>query len=277
MKTKILEKCIGAVIIIALLLISGAMAKESSLQLEVKNEAEVEVKVKAETERSARDIIEEMDANMRGESSYAEMTMIIERPRYTREVSIRSWALGQEYSMILITAPSRDAGTTFLKRGNEIWNFVPSVDRTIKMPPSMMSQSWMGSDFTNDDLVNESSIVNDYEHSIIEEETYEGREAWVIEMIPHEDAAVVWGKVLVWVCKDDMIQLRVENYDQSDQLAQTMELEEIQEMGGRTIPTLMTMHPVDKDQKTILRYEELRFNIDEDEGFFTQRNMQRIR
>jgi outer membrane lipoprotein-sorting protein len=106
---------------------------------------------------------------------------------------MRAWALGEEYSLILVTAPARDRGTTYLKRGNEIWNYVPNIDRTIKMPPSMMSQSWMGSDFTNDDLVRESSTVEDYDHRILSEETYRGRDAWVLELIPKPEAAVVGG------------------------------------------------------------------------------------
>ncbi len=223
------------------------------------------------------EIVERMDSQMRGESSYAEMTMTIERPRYTREVRFRSWSLGRDYSMILITAPSRDEGTAFLKRDNEIWNYIPNVDRTIRMPPSMMSQSWMGSDFTNDDLVRETSIVDDYSHEILREEEYNGRDAWVIEMIPDPDAPVVWGKVHVWVCKKDYIQLRTENFDQSGNLAQTLELDRIKELGGRTLPSRMIMTPSDKDQRTILEYHKLEFDISEDERFFTQRNMQRLR
>lgn len=264
-KGKYIEKIAGAIIIVVLLGIStraGSFVSDTEFPF---NEPDV------------REIIRIVDETMRGESSYSEMKMTIERPRYTREVGIRSWALGTDFSMILITSPSRDAGTTFLKRGNEIWNYVPNVDRTIKMPPSMMAQSWMGSDFTNDDLVRESSMVDDYTHEIIRTEEYEGRDAWVIEMIPHEDAAVVWGKVQVWVCKRENIQLRVENYDQSGELAQTMKLDRIKELGGRMLPSRMTMIPADKDQQTILEYQKLEFGIEEGEGFFTQRNMQRIR
>lgn len=228
--------------------------------------------------QSAAEIIQRMEQNMRGESSFVEMTMTIQRPRYTREVSMKSWALGDDFSLILITAPARDQGTTFLKRKNEIWNYVPSIDRTIKMPPSMMSQSWMGSDFTNDDLVRETSIVDDYDQRILRSETYRGFESWVIELIPHPDTPVVWGKVLVWVAKQDFLQLRVENYDQNNQLSNTMTLDNIREMGGRTIPTRLTLIPADRpDQKTILEYKEMQFDIDLSENFFTQQNMRRIR
>ena len=215
---------------------------------------------------------------MRGDQSYAEMTMTIERPRYEREVSMRAWSLGEDYSLILVTAPARDRGTAFLKRRNEIWNYVPNIDRTIKMPPSMMSQSWMGSDFTNDDLVRESSTVDDYEHQILDEEEVDGRQAWLLELIPKPDTPIVWGKVLIWICQEEYIQLKVENYDQRDELANTMILDNIRELGGRTLPTRMVLTPADRpDQRTILTYQELDFSIDLDESFFTQQNMQRIR
>jgi len=228
--------------------------------------------------QSAADIIERMEEAMRGESSIAEMTMTIERPRYTREISMKAWALGEDYSLILVTAPARDQGTTYLKRNNEIWNYVPNIDRTIKMPPSMMSQSWMGSDFTNDDLVRESSTIEDYEHQILREEEYNGREAWILELIPKPESAIVWGKVLVWVDKEHYIMLREENYDQRDELANTIEFLNIGEMGGRVFPSRMVLTPADKpDHKTILEYQNLQFDLDISESFFTQQNMRRVR
>lgn len=228
--------------------------------------------------QSATEILERMVDRMRGESSYGEMTMRIVRPRYEREIRMRSWALGEEYSLILITAPARDRGTAFLKRENEIWNYVPTIDRTIKMPPSMMSQSWMGSDFTNDDLVRESSVVEDFEHRILREETLEGRPCWVLELIPKPGVPVVWGKVLAWVDRQEYIQLRVENYDQQGELANEMLFEEIRELGGREIPTRMILIPANEEgRRTEMIYHELQFNPDLDESFFTQQNMRRLR
>lgn len=229
--------------------------------------------------QNAADIIEGMEERMRGDSNYAEMTMTIERPRFTRDVSMRSWAIGNDFSLIVITAPARDQGTAFLKRHNEIWNYVPNIDRTIKMPPSMMSQSWMGSDFTNDDLVRESSTVDDYEHRIIETNAeIEGRSAWVIELIPKPETPIVWGKVLIWVDKQEFIQLRVENYDQRNELANHMEFSDIREFDNRLIASKMTLIPADKpDQRTIMNYNDLQFEIDIEESFFTQQNMRRIR
>lgn len=228
--------------------------------------------------QSATEIIDRMEEVMRGESSYAEMTMTIERPRYTREVGMKAWALGNDYSLILITSPARDQGTTYLKRENEIWNYVPNINRTIKMPPSMMSQSWMGSDFTNDDLVRESSTKDDYEYSILREEVYNERQSWVLELIPKPDTPIVWGRVLMWVDKEHFIQLKVENYDQQDEQVNTIEFSEIGQMDGRIFPAKMILSPADNpDQRTILEYQELEFDIDIDPSFFTQQNMRRIR
>ncbi len=228
--------------------------------------------------QQAAEIIERMEERMRGDSNYAEMTMIIERPRYTREVSMRSWSLGEDYSLILITAPARDQGTAFLKRYNEIWNYVPNIDRTIKMPPSMMSQSWMGSDFTNDDLVRESSTVDDYEHRIVREEEIGGRSAWLLELIPKPETPIVWGKVLMWVDQEEYFQLKIENYDQRDELANRIEFEDLIIFDQRLIPSKMILIPADKpNQRTILIYDDLQFNIDIEDSFFTQQNMRRVR
>jgi len=230
------------------------------------------------TAQSSGEIIREMEDLMRGESSRAEVTMRIERPRYNRDITMKTWALGDDFSMILITAPARDEGTTFLQRRNEIWNYQPSIDRTIKMPPSMMSQSWMGSDFTNEDLVRESSMIDEYEHRILREEEYNGYDTWVLELIPKPDTPVVWGKVLIWVEKENYMQLRIENFGQRDELANTVELSEIKEMDGRQIPTRMVMIPADKeDQRTIMTYNRIEFNVGLEESFFTQQNMRRVR
>jgi len=228
--------------------------------------------------QSAAEILERSEEMMRGDSQYAEMTMRIERPRYDREVSMRSWLMGRDYSLILITAPARDNGTVFLMRENDIWNYDPRIDRTTRLPSSMMAQSWMGSDFTNDDLVRDSDIVDDFEHQILRTEEYNGFEAYVIELIPKPDTPIVWGKVLMWISKDDYIHLRIENYDQRDRLVNTMELSEIKQFGHRKVPTRIVVKPADKDnERTVLNYEKIEFDIDVDEAFFSRANMQRVR
>lgn len=231
-----------------------------------------------QSDLTAKEIVEKADQKLRGESSYAEVKMTIVRPTWTREVTMKSWSLGNKYSLILITAPPRDKGAAFLKRGNEIWNWQPTIDRTIKMPPSMMSQSWMGSDFTNDDLVRESSTVTDYDHKKIGSETINGRECYKLELTPKEGAPVVWGKVLLWIDKKEFMQMKVEFYDEDDFLVNTMYGKNVKTLGGKILPGTMEVIPADKpEQKTVLEYLELQFDIKVNEGFFSIANMKKIK
>lgn len=123
---------------------------------------------------SAFDIVQKSDQAMRGKSSYSEATMEIVRPDWTRSMTMKSWTKGTELSLVLVTAPAKDKGSASLKRHREMWNWVPSIERIIKIAPSMLSQSWMGSDFTNDDLINQSSIVVDYQHALVGNDSFEG-------------------------------------------------------------------------------------------------------
>jgi len=203
------------------------------------------------------------------------MTMTIVRPTWEREMSLTSWSLGADRAMMLITSPARDAGTVFLKRDREVWNWVPQLERVIKMPPSMMSQSWMGTDFSNDDLVRESSVLRDYTHAIVGEERWMDRPCVIIELTPLPDAPVVWGKVRMWVDRADFLQLKVESYDEFGDLVQTLEAIEIGEMGGRTLPVAVEITPADEPgHSTRMRYDALDFNPKLEEQFFSVVNMQ---
>lgn len=229
-------------------------------------------------EQEIKEIIRIADEKFRGTSSQGEMTMIIERPTWSREVTMKNWSLGNEYSLIYITAPAREKGQVFLKREKEMWNWVPSIERMIKIPPSMMMQSWMGSDFTNDDLVRESSIVHDYTHKLLGEETIDGYECYKVELIPLEDAPVVWGKIIMWVSKKEYYWLKAEYYDEDGYLVNTEILSDIKQMDDRKIPTRLEMIPADEPgNKTIIIFKNIKFNVKLDESFFSQQNMKRIR
>ena len=227
---------------------------------------------------TALEIVEAADEKMRGSSNRSEMTMTIVRPEWSREIKMKGWALGQEYSLILITYPARDKGMATLKRNKEIWNWQPSIDRVVKLPPSMMMQSWMGSDFTNDDLVKESSIVNDYTHALLGDTLIDSRTAYKIQLIPKEDAAVVWGEIHAYVSKEDYIQLLVKYFDEDGYLINTMVLSDIREMGGRTIPARLEMIPAENpDHKTVITYQDIEFDIAIKDSYFSIQNMKRVR
>jgi outer membrane lipoprotein-sorting protein len=159
-----------------------------------------------------------------------------------------------------------------------MWNWVPSIDKTIKIPPSMMLQSWMGSDFTNDDLVKQSSIVVDYTHKLLGKEKIRELDCYKIEMIPLPDAAVVWGKVIMWISATGYDQWMAEYYDEDNKLVNVSNSYDIRQMGDRKIPTRIEIAPQDKKgQKTIMQIDNMKFNTKLDENFFSQQNMKKIR
>ncbi|MCB0548799.1 MAG: outer membrane lipoprotein-sorting protein [Phaeodactylibacter sp.] len=227
---------------------------------------------------TAKEIIQKADQKQRGETSSGELKMTIVRPTWKREMQMKSWSMGTDYMLILVTAPARDKGAAFLKRENEIWNWQPTIDRTIKLPPSMMMQSWMGSDFTNDDLVRESSIVIDYTHKLLGKETIEGRSCYKIELTPKEDAPVVWGKIISWIDTEEFMQMKAEMYDEDGYLVNTMYGKNVRKMDDRILPSIMEVVPADKEgQKTIVEYLNLKFNEPIKESFFSIQNMKRVR
>ena len=229
-------------------------------------------------ELTAKEIIKIADEKNRGETMQGEMTMIIVRPKWERTVSMKSWSKGDKFFMIYITAPAKEKGQVFLKVDKEMWNYVPTISRMIKIPPSMMMQSWMGSDFTNNDLVKQSSIIVDYNHTLLDEETIRGKECYQIELIPHDDAAVVWGKIISWITKDDFNLWKSEYYDEDGYLQNTENSYDIKNFGDRDIPSKIEMIPTDKEgQKTILEISTTTFNEPLDNEFFSKQNMKKVR
>ncbi|WP_236975281.1 outer membrane lipoprotein-sorting protein [Membranihabitans maritimus] len=227
---------------------------------------------------TAEQIIQKSEENIRGGDSYSQMKMTIIRPAWERETTMQSWAKGSELALIQVTGPSRDKGIAYLKRDNEIWNWQPRIERTIKLPPSMMSQSWMGSDFTNDDLVRESSLVKDYTHQLLGEEKVREYDTYKVALHPKENAAVVWGKIIMWISKEYFMQIKSEFYDEDGFLINTMNAGNVKQFGERHLPSRLEVIPEDKPgQKTIVEYLEFRFNEDISERMFTIQNMKNIR
>jgi hypothetical protein len=227
--------------------------------------------------QNAHEILESMIDLTRGEVAYSEIRMEVVRPRFTREISLRSWSLGNDYSLILITSPARDKGIAYLKRGSEVWNWVPTIDRTIKLPPAMMGQSWMGSDFTNNDLVRDNAVLEDYYSKILGKEWAEGYECYILELIPKESSAVVFSRVLLWISTQYFFQVKSEQYGESGMLVNRILFSDIKELGGRKMPSKVTLIPVDKKgHSTILFHEAIDFSPRIDERFFTLQNLKRV-
>jgi outer membrane lipoprotein-sorting protein len=219
---------------------------------------------------------------LRSPASYLEATMTIESPRLPRprEVRLRSWDdRANHRSFIRILSPPKDAGTAFLKLRPNLWMYVPRVERTLRIPPSMMLQSWMGSDFTNDDLVNESSEVDDYDHRLLGVDPapgIEGLRAYVVEYRPHEDAPVVWGRIVGWVETEHGTPLRMDYYDEDGQRLRELRFDRIREVQGRYFPHRWRMVPLDKEgHETRLEVQEIRFDQTFDDSIFTTRQLKK--
>jgi outer membrane lipoprotein-sorting protein len=234
----------------------------------------------------AREIARRAEDVLRGSSAYIEGEMTITSPRLPapRTVRFRSWDdRGGKRSFIRILAPAKDRGTGFLKLHPNLWTYIPRVERTMRIPPSMMLQSWMGSDFTNDDLVRESSQLDDYDHRLLRvEPAFRGLggegpyRAYVVEYVPHEDAPVVWGKIVTWIEAEHWSPLRQEFYDEDGVKLRRMDFGDIREVQGRWVPHLWVMKPLDKPgHETRIRIDEIRFDQKFDDRIFTTQNLKR--
>lgn len=220
--------------------------------------------------QSATDIIRKADEKMRGKTSQAELIIRTTRPSWSREMRIRSWMKANAFALLLVQSPPKDKGIVYLKRKKEVWNWMPILERIIKLPPSMMTNSWMGTDFTNDDLVKESSVVDDYDHRLLGDTVLDGKSCYKLELIPKPNTAVVWGKLLVVIDKKDFLELYTEFFDEEGKLTNTMRGSDIRMMDGRLIPTRIEMIPADKKgHKTEIIYLSVQFNRQIDDNFFS--------
>ena len=202
----------------------------------------------------------------------------IVRPKWSKEMTMKGWSIGEDYFTSVVLSPAKEKGTVFLKRENEVWNYIPSIERTIKLPPSMMMQNWMGTDFTNDDLVQRSSITDDCTNSIIGNEIIDGLDCWIIELIPNEDAAVVWGKLVMWIDKRDYMQLKTHFFDEYDEMTSIMTGKAIKNFDGKKLPAIIEFVPLDKEgNKTIVERLVWKFDIDINERFFLPNYMKNLR
>jgi outer membrane lipoprotein-sorting protein len=227
-------------------------------------------------EPSGREILDRVERLLWGTTVQGDYEMTIATPRRQRTLSLRVWMDRPKRSFVRVLSPAKEAGIGSLRIGGEMWNYLPNVERIIKIPPSMMLQPWMGSDFTNDDLVKESSILDDYTHKVLGVSAVDGESAYQVEAIPKPEAPVVWGRVVYWVRKSDIIPLKQEFYSERGELVRVMTFSDVRKLGDRTLPTRWEMRPVAKPGNvTTVRLKDAVFNQPVDEAVFTQRNLQK--
>jgi outer membrane lipoprotein-sorting protein len=213
----------------------------------------------------------------RGLTSYGESTMTIHRPDWERSMTMKSWSKGDKISLVRVIEPKKDAGNGTLLNDNNMWTYTPRINRIIKVPSSMMSQSWMGSDFSNKDIAKSTDIIDQYDHELTGQEEKEGHVQYTVTSIPHEDAAVVWGKEVL-VVRDDFVLIEQQFWDQDGVLVKKLEALEIAEMGGRAVATVLRMGKIDTpDEWTQLTTNHIEFDLELSDQMFTLSNLRNPR
>ncbi len=228
-------------------------------------------------EPDASQIVRDTIDNWRGVSSYSEMTMTIHRPDWERSMTMRGWTKGDDQSLVRVTAPQKDRGNGTLIDGNSMWSFSPKVNRVIKVPSSMMAQSWMGSDFSNKDIAKSDDIIDQYDHTLLSVSEENGFKVYEIESVPHEEAAVVWGKEVLRI-REDHVLLEQKFFDQDGELVKQLKTLKIAEMDGRQTAVQQRMGDVDApDEWTEIQILQVEFDIDIPDSTFTQSNLRNPR
>ncbi|MDH3303597.1 MAG: outer membrane lipoprotein-sorting protein [Gammaproteobacteria bacterium] len=231
----------------------------------------------AETELDATRLVREAIDHWRGLSSYTELTMVIHRPDWERSMTMRAWTKGQDQTLVRVVEPKKDRGNGTLTDENSMWTFSPKVNRVIKIPSSMMGQSWMGSDFSNKDIARADDIVDQYDHTILQVEENDGVTVYDVQSIPHEDAAVVWGREVLRI-RDDYVVVEHAFYDQDDELVKKLVSLEIGEMGGRTIAKRQRMIKIEEpDEWTEISVNDVVYEIELKDSLFTLSNLRNPR
>ena len=220
-------------------------------------------------ETTAADIIRKAMDHFRGLTSYSEMTMTIHRPDWERSMTMRAWTEGDKRTLVRVVEPKKDAGNGTLSVEGNMWTYTPKINRVIKIPSSMMSQSWMGSDFSNKDVSKDTDIIDQYDHTLLRQYEQDGHQVYVIQSIPFEEAAVVWGKEILSI-RDDWVLLEQQFWDQDGVLVKTLEALEIAPMGGRTVAAKLRMGKEDNPGEwTELNTHVVEFDLPLPDNLFT--------
>jgi outer membrane lipoprotein-sorting protein len=232
----------------------------------------------AASELDVMKIVKQIDELYRSRSSFAEVEMEIVTPHWQRTLSIKVWSRGMNQTFIRILSPKKERGVGTLRLDNEMWNYLPKINKVIKIPPSMMMSSWMGSDFTNDDLVREYTFLEDYYFSLFAPEDTEDTEDGLIyvECRPREGRPIVWDKVTIAVRASDNIPVWQKYYDEKGKVMRILHFRDIKAFGERRIPGVLEMIPQNKEgHKTVIRYLDIVFDQKIEDDVFSPRNLRK--
>ncbi|MFZ5446386.1 MAG: outer membrane lipoprotein-sorting protein [Myxococcota bacterium] len=212
---------------------------------------------------------------LEGRSSVAVMNMGIKTPAFERTVKMKIWTRGRDFALVrVLEGGPRETGMMTLKREKQLWNYLPQAGRVMKLPSGMMGDSWMGSDFTNDDLVKGSSIANDFDAKVEKTVEHEGRRAWFISLTPKPKSSVVWGRVELLLDRESCVPLEQRFYDEEGAQVRRLSFSELKKVGWRTFPMKLTVVPAEKGRQTSITYDSIELDVDVPEDTFSLRRLQ---
>jgi len=227
--------------------------------------------------RDATQIVRDALNHWRGLSSHGQFTLTIHRPDWERGMSMESWSVGEKLSLVRVTAPKKDRDNGTLIKDHNMWTFSPKVNRVIKVPSSLMGQSWMGSDFSNKDIAHSDDILEEYDHTLLSKAGEGGFTVYEIQAVPHEDAAVVWGRQVMKIRSDNVL-IEERYYDQDGKLVKALRTLEIREMGGRTVAVVQRMYKAESPGEwTEIRMDSVEFDTQIGANVFTLSNLRNPR
>ncbi len=222
-------------------------------------------------------IIQRGEDHLRGKTNQALFEMKIERPAFVRTLRVKSWASGTERALVEILEPLKELGISSLRVDQQMWNYLPKTEQVVRIPTSLMLQSWMGSDFTNDDLMKMSHLTRDYHHRLVKQDKMEGHAVTLIECTPKTNRPVVWGKILYWARAVDSLPVREEYYDDRGKLVRTLSLSDFKKMDDRIFPAQFRIQKADSPQEqTTIRYEKILFDRTIADSFFERENLPNV-
>lgn len=228
-----------------------------------------------ETGLDVKAIVSALDRLYRSQDSYAKMEMTVVNPNYQRTLVLEAWSRGMDKTFIRVLSPAKDRGVATLRVGNEMWNYFPKIDKTMKVPPSMMMGSWMGSDFTNDDLVKETTLLDDYDARLLPAPA-EDPDHYYLELRPKAQTASVWGKIITVVDRKELLPVQEEYFDEQGRRMRVMNFKQVKALGGRRIPTVMELVSLNKSgNRTVIEYQQGVFDQGVPESVFSLRNLQK--
>lgn len=226
---------------------------------------------------TAEQILKKAEAKLLSSTMVAELDITVQRPKWSKQMSLKTWTKGTEYAMAYVMGPAKDKGTVYLKSGDNVWNFLPKIKKTIKIPSTLLSQSWMGTDLSTDDLVKLSSLTTDYTAKRVGYETVSGRSCYKLELTPKDESDVLWGKLVICIDKVDFIQLKTIFYDEDLEEVNILTGSEIKTLGGKKLASKYVMKPAGKsNQSSTVVYKSMKFNSPLNTSFFTKDNMSKV-